>query len=274
MGDISDTMENAPLPVSKPEHSESDPRSIPALAKTEQNRAIKLDRQIIEDRDAINKHFKRMAQNLAEMHSRRLYFAFGFFTFEEYCQKRLGKSRQYIYKIMQAYDTMKFLANQGVSEEDTDALSERLVREIRVLPLYKQAAVAKAVARIKRQQGRAATIIEVQAEAAKIDGDEDQVKIERQQKEVLSKFEGMARGLKVGLTADTLTEDFRRRLTVALMAIADGVKLLLSTINSAPVKERMEADAEQKARITEGGHRPASRGKARWQSQQGKGVFS
>jgi hypothetical protein len=239
MGDISDTMENAPLPVSKPEHSESGPRSIPALAKTEQNRAIKLDRQIIEDRDAINKHFKRMAQNLAEMHSRRLYFAFGFFTFEEYCQKRLGKSRQYIYKIVQAYDTMKFLENQGVSEEDTDALSERLVREIRALPLYKQAAVAKAVARIKRQQGRAATIIEVQAEAAKIDGDEDQVKIERQQKEALSKFEGMARGLKVSLAFDTMTDDFRRRLTVSLMSIADSVKVLLASLNSSAVEQRL-----------------------------------
>ena len=36
----------------------------------------------------------------------------------------------------------------------------------------------------------------------------------------------MARGLKMGLAYDTLSDDFRRRLTVALMAIADGVKML------------------------------------------------
>jgi integrase len=65
--------------------------------------------------------------------------------------------------------------------------------------------------------------------------------VERQQKEVLSKFEGMARGLKVGLAFDTLTDDFRRRLTVALMSIADGVKMLLAALNNPAVAERAQA---------------------------------
>jgi hypothetical protein len=231
------------VPTPEPgDKSPAKPESIPLLAKPEQNRAIKLDRQIVEDTDWIAKKFKRLAKNLTEMHDRRLYFAFGFFTFEEYCRKRLGKSRQYIYKIMQAHDTMRFLTDQGVSEADTDILTERLVREIRQLPQYKQAKVAQAIARIKRETGRVATILEAQAEADRLEGEPGSATIDRQQKELLAKFEGMARGLKVGLTADALTEDYRRRLTVTLMAIADNVKQLLTVLNSGAVKRRTDAE--------------------------------
>jgi hypothetical protein len=226
-----------------PEHAH---KTIPVLAKVEQNRAIKLDREIVEDAHWIEKKFKRLAKNLAEMHNRRLYFAFGFFTFEEYCQKRLSKSRQYIYKIIQAHDFIKLLADQGVAEEDTDALTERLVREIRALPQYKQVLVTKAIARIKRQTGRAVTVVDVRAEAAKIDGDDD--RIERQQKELLSKFEGMAKGLKVGLSYDTLTDDFRRRLVVSLMSIAESATMLLAALNSPAVQERTKTGADSRNR--------------------------
>lgn len=77
--------------------------------------------------------------------------------------------------------------------------------------------------------------------------------VERQQKEVLAKFEGMARGLKVSLAYDTLTDDFRRRLTVSLMAIADSMKVLLAALNNSVIEERvkaenMEPDSEAKGR--------------------------
>jgi hypothetical protein len=50
----------------------------------------------------------------------------------------------------------------------------------------------------------------------------------------------MARGLKMGLSYDTLSDDYRRRVTVALMAIADGVKARLASINSPAVKARAD----------------------------------
>jgi hypothetical protein len=241
MGDINSTMTNEPEQT-RPDQPDSPAKSIPILAKTEQNRARKLDHDIIEDCNEIQKRFKRLAKNLTEMHERRLYFAFGFFTFEEYCRKRLAKSRQYVYKIMQAYDTLKFLADQGVSEEDTDALTERLAREIRALPQYKQAKVAKAIARIKREQGRTATVLEIQAEADRLDHEPDSARNAREQTEVLTKLEKMARGLKMGLSFDTLSDDYRRRITVALMSIADGVKVLLAAINSPEVRRRAQAN--------------------------------
>jgi hypothetical protein len=77
--------------------------------------------------------------------------------------------------------------------------------------------------------------------------------VERQQKEVLTKFEGMARGLKVGLAFDIMTDDFRRRLTVSLMAIADSVKVLLASLNSCAAEQRLApaqaTGSEVKARI-------------------------
>jgi hypothetical protein len=214
---------------------------VPVLARAEQTLAKRLDREIIEDAHEIGKRFKRMAKNLSEMNNRRLYYAFGFFSFEEYCQKRLGKSRQYIYKIIQAHDFVKLMESQGVSEDETDALSERLIREIRGLPQYKQVLVTKAVARIKRQTGRVATVVDVKAEAEKLDGDGEQGRIYKEQAELLKKFEGVAKTLRVGLAFDTMTDDFRRRLTVSLMSIAESVKLLLAALNSPIVEARIKA---------------------------------
>jgi hypothetical protein len=246
MGDSADIMGNTP-------------KSIPVLAKTEQNRAVLLDRRIIERADTINKQFKLWAKDLAEMNSRCLYFHFGFFSFQEYCQKRLGKSRQYIYKIIQAYDTMKFLENQGVSEQDTDILTERLAREIRDLPQYKQVLVAKAIARIKRQTGRMPTIVDVRTEAAKIDGTSDSARIERQQKEVLANHE-KALGLtknNSSIAFEVLTPEYRQRLTVVIMAHIQQLKTMLSSLNSEAVAARTQAaqdpaplsEASEKARI-------------------------
>jgi tellurite resistance protein len=232
-------MENLSESLPEGENSLPDePKSIPVLAKTEQTRAHKLDREIVEDFKEIQKRFKHAAKNLAEMHRRRLYFAFGFFTFEEYCRKRFGKSRQYIYKIIQAHDFLKFLEDQGVSDEDTDALTERLVREIRALPQYKQVQVAKAVARIKREKGRVATVVDVQAEAAKIDGEGEEHKLQVQQQEVLSGLQKARRGLPRSISYEALTPDFRRRIIVELTGLAEQIHLLIASLKSPTIDER------------------------------------
>src|SRR5215831_2833633 len=95
MGDITNTMGNPPIPAPEPV---TPPAFIPVLARAEQNLYTKTDREITEDIKEIQKRFKRFAKNMAIMRDRRLYFAGGYATFEEYCQKKLGKSRQYIYK--------------------------------------------------------------------------------------------------------------------------------------------------------------------------------
>jgi hypothetical protein len=219
----------------------SDSTSIPTLARADQNLYARCLKQIHEDLKLIQKSFTRFAKNMATIRDKRLYFAGGYATFEEFCHKEIGRTRQQVYRVIAANDVLQHLLTQGVLEAELPD-TERLCREIRALPLEAQAPVWKAVVRAQRDKYRKPTIIDVQEEAVKHVNSE--ATIERQQKEALSKFEGMARGLKVGLAFDVMSDDFRRRVTVTLMAIADSVKVLLAALNSSAVQERVEADTE------------------------------
>jgi len=228
--------------------------SLPTLAKTEQNLWRKLDARISENLEIIAKAgpaYVQLVKDLTVVHAKKLYFAGGYASWEDYCQRKLGRTRQYIYGIMRSHDTLTKLLAGGVAEEELPA-TERLNRAIHDaisdLPPAKQeealVPIWRATQRVARDKGRRPTVIDVQEAAVQVINSE--ATVERQQKEVLSKFEGMARGLKVGLSYDTLTDDFRRRLTVALLSIADGVKVLLAALKSPTVEERVKAkpDAE------------------------------
>jgi hypothetical protein len=61
----------------------------------------------------------------------------------------------------------------------------------------------------------------------------------------------MARGLKVNIAFEALTEDYRRRVTVVLMAMVGELKALLAALNRSAAKARSaRADTQEKARIT------------------------
>ena len=122
----------------------------------------------------------------------------------------MRKGRRYVYRLIEAHDTMQFLLGEGVPEQDLPA-SERLLREIRKLDETQQVPVWKAVMRVKREQGREPTIHDVQAEAVKVTQSDGA--IERQQKELLGNLEGVARSLKVGVSFEVLTPEYRRRLS-------------------------------------------------------------
>jgi hypothetical protein len=236
--------------------------TIPTLAKTEQNRYAKLNARINENLQLINKAFVQLASDLTEMRDRRLYFAGKYATFEEYCKKKLGRTRQHIYQIIRANDILQRLLAQGVPETELPA-TERLNRAIRDalrgVPLEQQddalIPIWKATMRLAKQKDRQPTVIDVQEAAVEVI--KSDATIERQQKELLSKFEGMARGLKIGLPFDTLSEDFRRRLTVALMAIAEGVTVLLAALESPAIEARSRAGGRKKP---EEGHDSGSAG--------------
>jgi hypothetical protein len=226
--------------------------SVPALSQKEQRAYTRALHEVHEDLKLIHKAFVRLARNLAKIRDRRLYFAGGYATFEEFCGRELGRSRQQIYRIIAAHDTLKLLMDAGIPETDLPE-TERLCREIRSLPTESQPSIWRAVRRAKAKP----TIVDIQAEAVKQLNSDDT--IERQQKEILSKFEGMARGLKMGLTFDTLTDDYRRRLTVALMSIADSVKLLLTAINSPVIDPRSQQQSVPPAQT---GNRLSSKAKS------------
>jgi hypothetical protein len=174
---------------------------------------------------------------MTRIRDKRLYFCGGYSTFQEFCQKELGQSRQQVYRLIQAFDVMQDLLAQGIPQEELPQ-SERLCREIRLLPPERQAHVWKAVARAAKQAARPPTIVDVQAEAVKEEKPSDT--IQRQQTELLRKFETASASLKVSVAFDLLEPSFRRRLAAVLAEIAETVTLLIRTLNNPAILERAD----------------------------------
>jgi hypothetical protein len=198
--------------------------------------------QIREDLELIGKSLRRLGRNLTRIRDERLYFCGGHATFEDFCRAELGKGRQHIYRLIKAHNTLEFLLDEGVPEQDLPS-TERLIREIRQLDKPQQIPVWKAVLRAARNQQREPTIHDVQAEAVKVTQSDGA--IERQQKELLGKFEGVARSLKVGVSFEVLTPEYRRRLVTVLQDIVDKVQTLLAAFQADVVERRTKAEESE-----------------------------
>jgi hypothetical protein len=194
--------------------------------------------QIHDDIQLIGKSLKRLGQNLKKIRDGRLYLCGSYSSFEDFCQAELGKGRQYVYKLIQAYDTLQLLSEGGIEEkiclpandwsESSGQLSE-----------YDQVPVWKEVMRRKRGIGQAPTIHDVRigvANVIKSDKAIDEA-IEREQAELTGRFEEVSRTLKVGVKFDLLTLRYRRRLTAVLSDIAATVQILNSSLRSAAIDE-------------------------------------
>jgi hypothetical protein len=201
--------------------------------------------EVHEDIRLIGKSLLRLSKNLKRIHDKRLYLCGSYSSFEEFCKAELGKGRQYIYKLIQSHDVLQHLLVSGVAEQDLPE-TERLVREIRQLHPDNQVLVWKAVMKIKKNLGRPPTVYDVQAEAAKISGASKT--IDRQQDELIKRFEGAARALRVSPKFEVLTPYYRNRLLTALQSIADNVQQLIAAFSSSRVNEwhaRQQAEKEQ-----------------------------
>jgi hypothetical protein len=194
--------------------------------------------QIHEDIRLIGKSLKRLGQNLKKIRDGRLYLCGSYSSFQDFCQAELGKGRQYVYKLIQAYDTLQLLSEGGIEEKDLPS-SERLVRELRQLSEYDQVPVWKEVMRRKRGTGQAPTIHDVRIEVANVIKSDKAIDeaIEREQAELTGRFEEVSRTLKVGVKFDLLTPRYRRRLTAVLDDIAATVQILISSLRSAAIDE-------------------------------------
>ena len=181
---------------------------------------------------------QRLGRNLRSIRDKRLYFCGGFATFQDFCQKELGQSRQQVYRLISAFDVMQDLLAQGVPQEDLPQ-SERLCREIRLLPQEKMGKAWKAIMRVTKEANRPPTIVDVQAEIVKTE--EAPEKVQRQQRELLNKFESVSKALKVSVAVDLLEPSFRLRLAAVLSDIAETVTLLMRVLKNPSVEEAAEA---------------------------------
>jgi hypothetical protein len=195
--------------------------------------------EIHSDIAVIEQALFRLGRNLKAIKDKRLYFCGGFSTFQDFCAKELGHTRQQAYRLILAHDVMQDLLVQGVPMEELPQ-SERLCREIRVLSPEKQAKVWKAVMRVAKEAKRPPTIADVQAEAIKEEKPNEI--LQRQQTELLRKFESASVVLKTAVAFDLLEPPFRFRLAAVLTEIAETVQILIRSLKSSAVEKRADEE--------------------------------
>jgi hypothetical protein len=162
----------------------------------------------------------RLGGALKTIRDERLYRCGGYATFQDFCANELGLAREYIYRTIQAYDLLCGLLAAGVSQLDLPA-TERVCRELGSIPAELRLKVWKQARRIAEKQGQQPDGRCIKEAAAQIIGSPE-IK-ERQTRELVQKFESVARSLQVGPVPDSLSENERTRLKATLDSIGNAV---------------------------------------------------
>jgi len=205
-------------------------------------------KELQSDITIVDHALQRIGRNLKAIQTKQLYFCGGYTSMKEFCEKELGQSRQQVYRLIAAFDLMQDLLVAGVAQEDLPT-SERLCREVRLLKPEYQAKAWKAVLRVSKEQSRPPTIIDVQAVAVKEESAPERT--QRQQTELIKKFEAISKELKVSISFDLLEPGFRLRLAGVLMQLAEQVGLLIRTLQNPAIEKRAE-EAKKKTDTKEG----------------------
>jgi hypothetical protein len=227
------------LPMGNAEPATLPTGNIKPPSKAQIGRYHKILTEIRNDIDLIDHAVARLGKNLQHIRDQQLYFCGGYVTFKDFCEKELGKSRQQVFRLIQAYDTITTLMEAGVPEHELPT-SERLCREVRHLEPEQQAAVWRAVIKAAKNKGRKALVTDMQAAAVEII--QSPGTIERQQDELLHRYERAARELRVGLAVKVLTKPFKIKLIGVLLQISESVSIMIAALKSPAVNERIEKD--------------------------------
>jgi hypothetical protein len=190
-----------------------------------------LKRQIHADVKTIASALLRLSKNLKEIRDKQLYFIDGHSTFQEFCQKEIGQSRQQVYRLIQAHDIMQQLLDAGVPLEELPE-HERMCRVIREeLKPEQRAPVWKALVRACKEnddEGRP-TIQDVRTAARRRETISETRR--REQGEVVSVFERASNVLRCNIAFDRLDEQAQHRLMLVLTEIAESVTRLIRALD-------------------------------------------
>jgi len=186
-------------------------------------------RRLHKNLETISNTFAQVSADLALIRERRLYLIGGYDSFKSFCQAELGKSRMRVNQLVQAHEIMRELMESGVPEAELPE-NERLCRELRGIPIDLRSEVWDLVKKNCARTGREPDRSDVHKAAKQLES--DSAKRDRQQSEILRAYHRVAKLLGVTLAVESLAPNFRRRLTVELMAIGEQVKLLLTSLNS------------------------------------------
>ena len=165
----------------------------------------------------------RLGAALKTIREERLYRCGGYTSFQDFCSNELGLAREYIYRTIQAYDLLGELLVAGVSQLELPA-TERVCRELATVPAELRPKVWKQARRIAEKQGRQPDSRCVKEAAAQVCGSPE-VR-ERQVRELVQKFEGVARSLQIEVAPESLSESDRARLKATLDSIGSAIVAL------------------------------------------------
>jgi hypothetical protein len=213
-------------------------------SKAQIKRYNKILGEIRTDIEWIDNAVARLGRNLQQIRDKQLYFCGGYATFKDFCEKELGKSRQQVHRLIQAYDTITLLMEAGIPEHELPA-TERLCRAVRDLKEPElEAPVWRAVLKAAKNKGRKPMVSDVEEAAAEII--QSPSAIERQQNELLHRVQGAARAFKVGLAFDVLTPSFKLKLLDVLIQVSEAVQITIKALKSSATNQRTTEGEECK----------------------------
>jgi hypothetical protein len=102
------------------------------------------------------------------------------------------------------------------------------------------------VLKAAQRKGRPPQVSDVQEAAVEII--QSPGAIERQQDELMHRYERAARELKVGLAVQVLTKPFKVKLIGVLLQISEAVNVMIAVLKSSTVAERTEQEEARAAR--------------------------
>jgi hypothetical protein len=122
----------------------------------------KLLEEVHTDIQVADNALMRIGENLRRIQEEKLYLCGGYATFADFCQQEIGKSRQYVYRLMDAYDLCRKLLLAGFEEHELP-MNERICREVNRLSPSEQTPVWETALktvqkRHKGKTGKAATL--------------------------------------------------------------------------------------------------------------------
>jgi hypothetical protein len=165
----------------------------------------------------------RLGGALKTIRDERLYRCGGYPTFQDFCAKELGLAREYIFRTIQAYDLLGELLAAGISQLELPS-TERVCRELATLPAAIRPKVWKRAQRLAEKLGQPPDSRTVKEAAVQVIGSPEAK--QRQVRELVQRFESVARSLQIGLAPDSLSENDREQLKAKLDSIGNALTAL------------------------------------------------
>jgi hypothetical protein len=194
----------------------------------------KLLREIQKDIALADRALMRIGSNLKRIYEEKLYLCGGYQTFTLFCQYELGKSRQHIYRLMDAYELCRRFLLGGMEENELP-MNERICRALNRLSPPEQTPVWNLALKMVHKRSKAAdrkdpTLRDVQNAELQLLGKES--RIIEQQEEVIKKLDRAARTLHMNLNYEALSPEFKTQLIVRLTQIGSLIALQLKALNA------------------------------------------